>query len=111
MLRRLTAGVIAGAFLAAGCGGTTSIPASASDIVPASAPVFVALDTDQHSTQWQRVNELAGTFPDKQHAVDSFKRSLKDDGLDWDDDLEPALGPEVDIVMLDFQHPDHAVGL
>ncbi|MFL5946593.1 MAG: DUF3352 domain-containing protein [Gaiellaceae bacterium] len=111
MKRWLTVGLVAAAFLAAGCGGTTSSPASAADIVPASAPVFLALDTDRDSTQWQQVNALAGAFPDKQHAVDSFKRSLSEDGLDWDDDLEPALGSEVDLVMLDFAHPDHTVGL
>ena len=110
-MRWLTIGLVAAALLAAGCGGTTSNPASAADIVPASAPVFLALDTDPSSPQWQRVNDLAGAFPDKQHAIDSFKRSLSDDGVDWDDDLEPALGPELDLVMLDFDHPDHTVGL
>ena len=54
----------------AGCGGTTNPSSGAGDIVPASVPLFVALDTDLSSSQWQAVDELASKFPDKQKAVD-----------------------------------------
>jgi hypothetical protein len=99
------------ALVAAGCGGTTSAPASASDIVPADVPAYLAVDTNADSSQWQRLDALASKFPDKQRAVDSFKRDLEQDGLDWDADLQPALGSELGIVMLDFAHPDDVVGL
>jgi hypothetical protein len=73
--------------------------------------LFVAIDTDLDSSQWQTVNELANKFPDKQKAIDSIKQQLTKEGLDWEDDLKPALGPELDVVMLDFEHPDQIVAL
>jgi hypothetical protein len=109
---RWLAGILATvALVAAGCGGTTSAPASAADIIPAGVPAYLAVDTNADSTQWERLNALAGKFPDKQRAVDSLKRDLTRDGLDWDTDLQPALGSELDFVMLDFAHPHELVGL
>jgi hypothetical protein len=95
----------------AGCGGTTKPSSGAADFVPASVPLFVAIDTDLGSSQWQTVNELANKFPDKQKAIDSIKQQLTKNGLDWEEDLKPALGPELDVVMLDFAHPDETVAL
>jgi hypothetical protein len=74
-------------------------------------PLYVAIDTDLGSSQWQTVNELANKFPDKQKAIDSIKQQLTKNGLDWEEDLKPALGPELDVVMLDFAHPDETVAL
>ena len=110
-MRWLAGAITALALAGAGCGGTTSTGSSSSDLVPASAPVFFAIDTDTDSAQWQRINDLAGKFPDKQRAVDSVKRELKQDGVDWEADLKPGLGSELDVVMLDFAHPDNVVGL
>jgi len=73
--------------------------------------VFVAIDTDLDSSQWETVNELADKFPDKQKAIDSIKRELIKNGLDWEEDLKPALGPELNVVMLDFAHPGETVAL
>jgi len=95
----------------AGCGGTTKPSSGAADFVPSSVPLFVAIDTDLGSSQWQTVNELANKFPDKQKAIDSIKQQLTKNGLDWEEDLKPALGPELDVVMLDFAHPDETVAL
>jgi hypothetical protein len=95
----------------AGCGGTTSPSSGAADIVPASVPLFVTIDSDLGSSQWQTMNELAGKFPDRRKAIDSIKQQLNRKGLDWERDLEPALGPEIDVVMLDFAHPDESVAL
>lgn len=96
----------------AGCGGTTN-PSSgaAGDIVPASVPLFVALDTDLDSAQWRAVDKLASKFPDKQKAVDAINQQLLKKGLDWNRDLKPALGPELDVVTLDFAHPEETVAL
>jgi hypothetical protein len=71
----------------------------------------VAIDSDLGSSQWQTVNELANKFPDKQKAIDSIKQQLSKNGLDWEHDLEPALGPELDVVMLDLAHPEETVAL
>ena len=94
---------------AAGCGGTTSPGSSAASIVPASVPVFAAVDTDPVSAQWQALDRLASKFPDKQKALDSLKGQL--DGLTWEHDLKPALGPELDVVVPDLAHTDQTVAL
>jgi hypothetical protein len=73
--------------------------------------MYLAIDTDLGSSQWQMVNELANKFPDKQTAIDSITQQLTKNGLDWEEDLKPALGPELDVVMLDFAHPDETVAL
>jgi hypothetical protein len=73
--------------------------------------MYLAIDTDLGSSQWQTVNELANKFPDKHKAIDSITQQLTKNGLDWEEDLKPALGPELDVVMLDFAHPDDIVAL
>ncbi len=110
-MRKLGLLLAALAVVLAGCGGTTSPSSGAAGIVPASVPLFVAIDSDLGSSQWQTVNELASKFPDKQKAIDSIKEQLSKKGLDWERDLKPALGPEMDVVMLDFAHPDETVAL
>ena len=95
--------VLGVAVVASACGGTQGAATGASDLVPASAPVFVAIDTDPSSSQWKTVNDLAGRFPDKQKGVDAIERSLKDsDNLDWNRDVKPALGDELDVAWLDL---------
>jgi hypothetical protein len=71
----------------------------------------VAINTDLDSSQWHTVNELANKFPDTQKAIDSITQQLTKNGLDWEEDLKPALGSELDVVMLDFAHPDDIVAL
>jgi Protein of unknown function (DUF3352) len=112
-MRRLTGVLAVAAVLAAGCGGTTAQPgAGASSIVPASAPAFIAIDSNPASSQWQTINRLAGKFPDKQKAVDSIKQDLSKNGVDWAKDVKPALGDEFDFVWLDFENDGrNVVGL
>jgi hypothetical protein len=89
--------------LAVGCGGTeTTTAAGGASIVPAGVPAFVAFDSNPDSSQWQTFDQLASKFPDKQKGIDAIKKEMRDDGLDWERDVKPALGPEVDIVWLDF---------
>ncbi|HSC73556.1 MAG TPA: DUF3352 domain-containing protein [Gaiellaceae bacterium] len=104
-MRRLSGVLAATALLAAGCGGTTAQPGSgASRIVPASAPAFIAIDSNAESSQWQTINDLASKFPDKQKGVDSIKQDLTKNGVDWEQDVKPALGDEFDLVWLDFEN-------
>ena len=112
-MRTLIGALAATALLAAGCGGTTAQPGSgATSIVPASAPAFIAIDSDAASSQWQTINSLASRFPDKQKGVDSIKRDMRKDGVDWEKDVKPALGQEFDVVWLDFENNgDDVVGL
>jgi hypothetical protein len=112
-MRRLTGVLAAAAVLAAGCGGTTAqTGAGASSIVPASAPAFIAIDSNPDSSQWQTINRLAGKFPDKQKAVDSIKQDMSKEGVDWAKDVKPALGDEFDLVWFDFENDGmNVVGL
>jgi hypothetical protein len=96
-------GLLAALPLVAGCGGGSAKDDSGATIVPATAPAYIAIDTDQSSEQWQAASRLADRFPGKQKAVSSVERSLKEGaGLDWKTDIEPALGSEIDIAWLDF---------
>ena len=110
-------GVIAGLFgglvlLGSGCGGSETAGSGAAAIVPAGVPAFVAVDADPDSSQWKTVNELASRFPDKQKAVDAIKKDMRNEGLDWDRDVKPALGSELDVVWLDFANGgENIVGL
>lgn len=112
-IRCLTGALAVMALLAAGCGGTTAhVGSGASSIVPASAPAFVAINSNASSQQWQTIDSLASKFPDKQQAVDSIKQDLSKEGVDWAKDVEPALGDELDLVWLDFENDGkNVVGL
>ena len=111
-LRAMSAGRLAlvvavlcgSAALAAGCGAATGSGGGAAGIVPASAPAFIAIDSDTGSSQWQTADDLASRFPDRQKAIDSLKADLRKEGIDYDSEVKPALGPEVDVVWLDFAH-------
>jgi hypothetical protein len=107
------AGVLAAlALLLVGCGGSTETVAGGADIVPADVPAFVSFNTDLDSDQWQMVTDLADRFPDKEEAIKFIQKSLREEDLDWDRDVKPALGPELDLVWLDFGNDgENLVGL
>ena len=93
------------AFALAGCGGTTSgVGAGGAEIVPAEASIYIAINSDADSEQWQAVNDLSNRFADKGEALKSVKESMKQEGFDWETDVKPALGPEFDFVWLDLEN-------
>lgn len=103
-MRRLLPFLVLAALLA-GCGSSTkssstggSIPAGASE-VRAGALAFVSVDSDLGSDQWQQLDELAQKFPGHDHAVAQLKQQLTQEGVDYDQDVKPALGPEVDVAV------------
>ena len=98
--------LIALVLAAAGCGAEDR-PAAAggAEIVPASVPVYVAIDSDLSSEQWQQVDELLRKFPAYSDALQSLRSELKTEtGLEYERDVKPALGDEIDLVWLDFQN-------
>jgi hypothetical protein len=100
------------ALVGGGCGGTETAGSPATGIVPAGVPAFVSVDTDTSSSQWKTADALASKFPDKRKAVDAMHTELQKEGFDWEHDLKPALGPEVDIVWLDLANDgENVVGL
>jgi len=105
MMRWLTGVMAATAVLAAGCGGTTTaIGTGASELVPASVPAYIAIDTDPGSSQWKTIDALASKFPDKQKGIAAAKKGLRENKVDWEKDIKPALGKEADVVWLDFEN-------
>jgi hypothetical protein len=103
-VRRLWAGAaVAVALAAAGCGGGGggSVPVGAS-IAPASAIAFVTVRTGFSSAQWQQVTKLAGRFPGTPQLIAELKKETN--GLDFNQDVKPALGPEVDLVWIDARN-------
>ena len=108
------AALIALALALSGCGAKDqAATASGAEIVSANAPVFVAIDSDLSSDQWRQVDELLRKFPARPMLVNEIRSSLKEDtGLDYEDDVKPALGDEVDLVWLDFENGgENVVGL
>lgn len=100
-VRFLLAAAAAVALVAAGCGGSKPA-ATADDTVPAPADAgfYVELDTDRDSAQWQQLERLLDRVPGAKQAVDGLLSDALDEaGLDWDDDVAPALGPEVAVVL------------
>ena len=103
VMRQLAPLLVFASLALAGCGGTTSSTGTGgAEIVPADATMFVAINTDTDSEQWQAVNELANRFSDKHDLEQTVKEGLKDEGLDWENDVKAALGPEFDFVWLDL---------
>ena len=111
-LRFLAAAFAAGfALLAAACGGgdeEAEPAASAGGAPPASAalvgsdtPVFFALDTDFDSEQWQAAETLIERLSPGQ-SLDQALSSLGGEGIDFEQDVKPALGPEVGFAILEL---------
>jgi Protein of unknown function (DUF3352) len=100
-VRFLLAAAAAVALLAAGCGG--SKPASTADDAapaPTNAGFYATLNTDRESAQWQQVEALLERVPGAEQAVDKLLAdALDESGLDWNEDVAPALGPEVTVVL------------
>jgi Protein of unknown function (DUF3352) len=94
-------------FAAAGCGGTGGVsgagaaPGGGASVTPADAAVFVALDTDLGSSQWQAVNALLAKVPGSDALLARLRQSFEQHSkLSWQNDVRPALGPELDVAVL-----------
>ena len=115
-----TALIVAFGLLLAACGGGSSSSKSASatgaasgaDAAPADAAVFVSVNTDLSSSQWKTVNTLMDKFPGKDKTVADARTSFEtQSGLNWETDVKPALGPELDFVVLDASNTGGGVAL
>jgi len=99
--RTLALGFLAAlALIAAGCGGGPAASSeSGATFVRADALAYVSLDTDLGSSQWQQVNALSKKFPGRDLALSKIEGALAKQGLDFQRDVKPALGPEVDLAV------------
>jgi len=111
-VRAATASLLAGlALVTAGCGGGgggSALPAAAK-VVPAGAPALISVKTDFNSSQFRNAVVLLRKFPG---ALPALRRSSAENDVDFERDVKPALGPEVDVVWLDFRNGgNNVVGL
>jgi hypothetical protein len=87
----------------AGCGGeetTATSDAGTATLAPRDAGVWASLDTDRASAQWQALTALLARVPGADAALDDLlAEAVAEDGLDWQEDVLPALGPEVVLVV------------
>jgi hypothetical protein len=60
---------------------------------------FVAIDSDTGSDQWQQLDELAKKFPGRDKAIAHIEDELTKEGIDYESDVKPALGPELDLAI------------
>jgi hypothetical protein len=97
--------------LAVGCGTTTVSGPAGATVVPASTELFLSVRTDSGSDQWKRAANLFEAFPDGNKAIQGILDQLGAQGIDFARDVEPALGPETDIVALDLAGAGEFVGL
>ena len=93
------------ALAAAGCGGGTGAGAGgdAAAVVPAGTAIYVSGDTDFEGEQWQAAADLVDRFPDGRRALDELLAKLEsEEGIDFEQDVKPALGPEVAFALLNL---------
>ena len=110
MRARLIFGVAAAvcaAGLLAGCGGSSGAGSGSATIgagaavAPADSVAFAAVDTDVSSGQWQAVDALLQKFPGYDALLTKLQQTFEQKTkLSWANDVKPALGPELDLVVL-----------
>jgi hypothetical protein len=88
--------------LAGACGSGSTSASGGATLAPASTAVFVAIDTDSGGDQWQAAEALLDKFPGGSDLIAGALQSLEGENLDYATDIEPALGPETDVVLLDL---------
>jgi hypothetical protein len=69
-------------------------------MVRAGVLAFVSLDSDTGSDQWQQLDKLAQKFPGRDKAVAQLTQQLSQHGVDYENDVKPALGPELDVAVV-----------
>jgi len=85
-----------GAIALAGCGGNdTTAGAAAIGLAPADAIGYAELDSSLDSDQWRKVQALLDRFPSKPQFVVELDKQLSQEQLQWERDIDPALGETV----------------
>jgi hypothetical protein len=112
-MRRVSIGAVVAAcgvaaLLLAGCAGSDTaagpIPESAS-LAPADALAYATVTTDEGSEQWQQAETLLERIPGARDGLTSAISAAAEEGLTWHEDVAPALGPEVVLVVTADRKP------
>lgn len=97
--------------LFSGCGSDGASGPAGASVAPASSALFLSVATDFRSEDWDKAEELVEEFPDGERAVAFLLGELGIGDVDFRGDIEPALGPETDVVGLDLAGEGEFVGL
>jgi Protein of unknown function (DUF3352) len=97
-LRRIAAAVLGAAFLA-GCHDAPDRTPEGAALVPADTALFVSVDARLEGAQWEEVRDLLERFPSGDRAGELLLDALGANEID-SEDLELALGPELDLAVL-----------
>ena len=98
--------LLAASLAVAACGsggGEQAAPGTAAagtELAPAGALLFASITTDPGSAQWKAAAALLAKFPSSDKLLQTLLSSLDEQGKSWENDVKPALGPEVDFVLL-----------
>ena len=93
-----------------GSAGSSNLGGAAS-IAPADSIAFVALDSNASSGQWSAVDGLLRKFPAHDDLLTKLRATFEQrTKLNWDTDVKPALGSELDLIALPGKKPQ-LVGL
>jgi ABC-type phosphate/phosphonate transport system substrate-binding protein len=114
----LSALAVSATLIAAGCGGDddpSGAPAGATaGFVPASAPVYLEIDADTTSEQWQAASALGEKFPDwPGGSVDEILAdALEDADVDYEAEVKPVVGETIALAVptLDTGGVDDVLG-
>jgi hypothetical protein len=95
--------------LLSGCAGsaaTGAAPPESASLAPADALVYATVTTDSGSEQWQKAEKLLERIPGAREGLSqAVSSSLQEQGLDWATDVEPAIGPELVVVVTAARKP------
>ena len=96
------------AAVAVACGGTTRNQAGGmgAALLNSRALAYVSVDSDLGSSQWQQIDKLLKKFPGRETLLTSIRQGLAEKQLDYDRDIKPALGPEVDVAVFTGATPN-----
>jgi hypothetical protein len=112
--RGLLAAALCGLTLAVqGCGGDGDggTQLSGAEMVPAEVPLYISIDTNLQSEQWQAAQDLLDKFPGKDRLLAALRRELASEDVDFERDVRPVLGPEIGVAWLDIEDDNTFVGL
>ena len=104
-LRAFAVALVTGlAVVTASCGGGGDGASSAAgaEVAPASVPVFISVNTDFEGDQITTFRTLLDKFPGSDGLLRMALAELEQEDVDFEQDVKPALGAELDIVLLDL---------
>lgn len=98
---RAAVALLAALTLVTACGGsdTAAGPASSAGLLKPGAVAYWQTVSDPDSEQWEQVEDLLKRFPDGDQWIAWLERELENQDLSWEEDVRPALGSVVDVVI------------